>query len=65
MNADQCEEAVRAIFIDDMCWHREHADNKKLRKALEEVLSFYMTYQESCEYFGEKKANKLWRNYDV
>lgn len=44
----------------DLLWHVEHAETKKMRKALELVASYYMTYEESLENFGQEKTEKMW-----
>ena len=59
------DEILTGLLIEDLRWSYENTASKKVRKALQIVMAYYMTYPECCEYFGKKKANKLWRETDV
>jgi hypothetical protein len=54
------EEALTEALAASLLWSAEHAESKKLRKALYRSASYYMTYPECVKYFGEEQTREYW-----
>jgi hypothetical protein len=53
------DDFARAV-AQDLLWSAEHAESKKVRKACFRAAVYYMTYEETVEYFGEERAMEYW-----
>ena len=54
------EEDFSRAIAEDLLWNAQHVDNKKLRKALYRSATYYMTYDQCVEYFGEEQTREYW-----
>ena len=54
------EEDFTKAVAESLLWSAEHAETKKLRKALYRAAVYYMTYPECVKYFGEEQTREYW-----
>lgn len=55
------DEVWSTMVAEDMLWHAEHSEDKKVRKACRRVAAYYMTYEQCVKYFGREEADEFFK----
>ena len=62
MHVNLDEQQWSELVAEDMLWHLENSVNPKVRKAAEQMASYYMTYEQNVQYFGPELAEEMWND---
>lgn len=55
------EEQLESLVRDTLLRSAEICEEKKTRKALLRASAYYMTYDETVEKFGQRRADEYWK----
>jgi hypothetical protein len=55
------EEQLESLVRDTLLESAEICEDKKARKALLRAAAYYMTYDETVEHFGKRRADEYWK----